>query len=101
MAKTVYDTKSNYALTGINRKYLGIYQPPLTNDSLSEETITLIIQPKFNKRPDLMAFEMYGSAKLWWVYAHYNRDKLVDPIMDFISGTKIVAPKTYRITRTA
>ena len=27
---------------------------------------------------------MYGSAQLWWVFAHYNRDKLVDPIMDFI-----------------
>ena len=88
MAKTVYDTKSNYALTGINRKYLGIYQPPLTNDSLSEETITLIVQPKFNKRPDLMAFEMYGSAKLWCVYPHYKRDKQVEPIMEYISGTK-------------
>ena len=101
MARTKYSTQSNYGITPINKKYLEIYQPPLTADSLSEETTTLIVQPKFNKRPDLLAFEMYGSARLWWVFAHYNRDKLVDPIMDFISGTKIVAPKTYRITRTA
>ena len=69
--------------------------PAFTDDQL------YTIEPQYNHRPDLLAYDLYGSPKLWWVFAHYNRDKLVDPIMDFISGTKIVAPKTYRITRTA
>jgi|TARA_B100001094_G_scaffold102690_2_gene98863 hypothetical protein len=95
-----YDNKSNYALTSVNKKYLDLYQPPLTIENLTEETTTLIIQPKYNKRPDLLAFDMYGSSRLWWVFAHYNRDKLTDPIMDFISGTRIVVPKNYRPTGT-
>ena len=95
-----YDSKSNYAITSTNRKYLEIYQPPLTENTLSQETTSIVIQPKYNKRPDLLAFDMYGSARLWWVFAHYNRDTLTDPIMDFISGTRIVAPKIYRATGT-
>ena len=59
-----------------------------------------IIQPKFNKRPDLMAFELFGNARLWWVFAHYNRDKLKDPIMDFTSGTEIIAPNNFQVTGT-
>ena len=96
-----YDNKSNYVTTSVNKKYLDLYQPPLTIDNLSEETTSLVLQPKYNKRPDLLAYDMYGSSRLWWVFAHYNRDTLRDPIMDFISGTKIVAPKTYRATRTS
>ena len=98
---SLYDNKSNYANTDFNSRYLELYDPPLTADTHSVETIAMIIQSKYNKRPDLLAFEMYGSARLWWVFAHYNRDTLRDPIMDFTSGTKIVAPKTYRATRTS
>jgi hypothetical protein len=100
MATTVYKRDSNYAKTSMNRKYLNLYEPPLTIDTLSEETTTYIIQPKFNKRPDLMAFELYGSARLWWVFAHYNRDTLLDPIMDFTAGTKIIAPNSFQVTGT-
>tara|TARA_B100001094_G_C18150093_1_gene783164 strand:+ start:742 stop:1047 length:306 start_codon:yes stop_codon:yes gene_type:complete len=100
MSTTVYKRDSNYASTSMNRKYLNLYEPPLTIDTLSEETTTYIIQPKFNKRPDLMAFELYGSARLWWVFAHYNRDALLDPIMDFTSGTKIIAPNSFQVTGT-
>lgn len=95
---TKYDNKSNYAQTETNRKYLDIYNPPLTSSTLDQKTTTMIIKPKYNKRPDLLAFDMYGSARLWWVFAHYNRDTLNDPIMDFLSGTKIVAPKTFQAT---
>ena len=95
-----YDGKSNYARTALNRKYLELYEPLLKSENLSAETITFIVESKHNKRPDLLAFEMYGSSRLWWVFAHYNRDTLNDPIMDFTSGTKIKAPRTFRITRT-
>ena len=97
---TVYKRDSNYSKTSMNRKYLNIYEPPLTTDTLSEETTTYIVQPKFNKRPDLMAFELFGNARLWWVFAHYNRDKLKDPIMDFTSGTEIIAPNNFQVTGT-
>ena len=47
-----------------------------------------------------MAFELFGSARLWWVFAHYNRDVLLDPIMDFTAGTKIIAPNSFQVTGT-
>ena len=53
----------------------------------------MIIQPKYNKRPDLLAFDMYGSARLWWVFAQRNMDVLVDPVYDLIPGTQIYIPQ--------
>lgn len=96
-----YNNTSNYSITPMNRRNLELYKPKISADNLSEETVTLIIQNKFNLRPDLLAFELYGSARLWWVFAHYNRDALKDPVFDFKAGVKIVVPKTYRVTGTS
>jgi hypothetical protein len=93
-----YNNSSNYSTTGLNRRNLDLYNPKISADNLDEETLTIIVQNKFDKRPDLLAFELYGSARLWWVFTHYNRDKLKDPIFDFKAGIKIVVPKTYRVT---
>ena len=93
-----YSNTSNYSTTVLNRRNLELYNPKLSLETLSEETLKIIVQPKFDKRPDLLAFELYGSARLWWVFAHYNRDTLKDPIFDFKAGVKIVVPKTYRVT---
>ena len=95
-----YSNTSNYSSTGLNRRNLELYNPKITTDTLVEETLTLVIQSKFNRRPDLLAFELYGSARLWWVFTHYNREVLKDPIFDFKAGIKIVVPKTYRVTGT-
>jgi|TARA_B100001093_G_scaffold62348_1_gene52413 hypothetical protein len=93
-----YSNTSNYSTTGLNRRNLDLYNPKISADSLDEETLTIIIQNKFDRRPDLLAFNLYGSARLWWVFTHYNRDIIKDPIFDFKAGTKIVVPKTYRVT---
>jgi len=96
-----YNNTSNYSITGLNRRNLELYNPKITSNTLSEDTLTIIVQNKFNLRPDLLAHELYGSARLWWVFVHYNRDKLKDPIFDFKAGIKIVVPKTYRATGTS
>jgi hypothetical protein len=95
-----YSSTSNYVITGVGAKALDLYDPPLTSETLSDETVSLVIQAKFNRRPDLLAHQMYGSARLWWVFAHYNRDTLVDPIMDFKSGTRIIAPRNFTVQGT-
>jgi len=94
--QTNYSNTSNYAKTTLNNKYLEFYNPPLTQDSLSEKTITMILQPKYDRRPDLLANDLYGSSRLWWVFVHYNRDLIKDPIMDFKAGIKLIAPKTFK-----
>ena len=94
-----YDSKSNYAITSTNRKYLEIYQPPLTENTLSQETTSMVIQPKYNKRPDLLAFDMYGSPRLWWVFAQRNPDQIEDPIYDFKPGVTIQLPKKENLLK--
>jgi hypothetical protein len=90
MAK--YSNSSNYAITSQNLKYLDIYQPKLTNASLSENATLVRIGNRYHRRPDLLAFDMYGNPRFWWVFVHYNRDKLRDPINDFVAGLEIKVP---------
>lgn len=93
---TKYSLNSNYSSTPLNKKYLGMYNPTLTRDSLSDEVRTVTIENKYNRRPDLMAQDFLGSSRLWWVLVHYNREIIKDPIFDFKAGTQIVIPKKFR-----
>jgi hypothetical protein len=95
MAIPNYSQTSNYAQTGINQKYLELYNPPVTSDNLDASRRKLIIQPKYDRRPDLLAYDLYGSARLWWVFVHYNRNIIKDPIMDFTSGKTIEVPNRF------
>lgn len=51
------------------------------------------IEPQYTHRPDLLAYDMYGTAKLWWVFVQRNLDVLQDPIYDFVPGVQIYLPK--------
>lgn len=81
---------SPYYDTPIVNFYLDIleYRPIPPN----EEDDIMVIDPRFEKRPDLMAFHIYGTPRLWWVFAVRNPDILVDPIEDFVSGLSIFIP---------
>jgi len=51
------------------------------------------IESQYMYRPDLLAFDLYGEAALWWVFTQRNMDVLEDPIFDFVPGKKIYIPK--------
>jgi hypothetical protein len=51
------------------------------------------IESQYMYRPDLLAFDLYGEAGLWWVFIQRNMDVLEDPIFDFVPGKKIYIPK--------
>ena len=51
------------------------------------------IEPQYNFRPDLLAYDLYGTIDLWWVFIERNIDTLNDPIFDFTTGTQIYIPK--------
>ena len=92
---TVYSPDSNYRNTLIvDNKYLDIYESPITNIE-EYETNSIIIENKFNQRPDLLAYNLYGNAKLWWVFAEFNPDTLDDPIIDFVGGMTITVPTRF------
>jgi hypothetical protein len=92
MATVKYAQTSPWYETAFNNKqYLDFMQkrfvPADPNDILYQ------IQPQYTYRPDLLAFDLYGSSKLWWVFATRNIEILKDPIFDFIPGTQIYLPK--------
>jgi len=88
-----YNSKSPYYKTGLDSsgKYLDLmvtrFVPATSNDLLYQ------IEPKYNLRPDRLAFDLYGNSSLWWVFAERNPNTLKDPVGDFLSGRQIYLPQ--------
>lgn len=74
----------------INDIFLGANNLPTITKTLKDEVY--IIGHGYDERPDLLAHQIYGNARLWWVFAMRNPDVLKDPIRDFKSGTEIILP---------
>lgn len=51
------------------------------------------ITPVYEYRPDLLAYDLYGDSRLWWVFASRNPNRLKDPYFDFVSDLGIYLPK--------
>ena len=86
-----YDATSPYYETGYSQFFLEtmVNRPiPKENDDL-----TFTINITYQYRPDLLAFDLYGNAGLWWVFYQRNPNTLQAPPMDFKVGTLIYLPK--------
>ena len=86
-----YDATSPYYETGYSQFFLEVMvnRPiPKENDDL-----TFTINTTYQYRPDLLAFDLYGNAGLWWVFYQRNPNTLQAPPMDFAVGTLIYLPK--------
>jgi hypothetical protein len=88
---SVYSKTSPYSLTEITGGYLDILNfrdiPYQADDYLFE------IPSTYEHRPDLLAYDLYGDATLWWVFAVRNKSEIKDPIYDMEPGKKIYLPK--------
>jgi hypothetical protein len=51
------------------------------------------INQTYHLRPDLLAYDLYGDSRLWWVFAQRNPNRLKDPLFDFVLGTGIYLPQ--------
>jgi len=78
----------------IDNKYLDVWNPDITDISLFN-TRTITLESKYQNRPDLLAYDLYGNSKLWWVFAQFNQDKLKDPVVDFLPGLEIQVPTKF------
>ena len=86
-----YDATSPYYETGYSQFFLEtmVNRPiPTENDDL-----TFTINTTYQYRPDLLAFDLYGNAGLWWVFYQRNPNTLQAPPLDFAVGTLIYLPK--------
>ena len=81
----------------VNDFSLDLNQLPSVPKSISDDTYT--IESKYANRPDLLAYDRYGSSNLWWVFALRNPDLLIDPLEDFTSGKVIRIPTKETIDR--
>lgn len=85
-----YIKSSPWNKTPMNTLYLEnmVYRPIIQNPA----DRSYVIENQYKFRPDLLAHDLYGDTKLWWVFVHRNREVLKDPVFDFIPGTTIFLP---------
>ncbi len=50
---------------------------------------------QYNKRPDLLAYDLYGRSDLMWVVLQYNN--IVDIEEEFITGANLKLPSRSRV----
>ena len=90
-----YGADSLYATTSKNQNYLDILDfreiPSEADDAYY--TLTQIHE----NRPDLLAYDLYNNANLWWVFAARHPNTIKDPIFDFIAGIQFFIPKKSNI----
>lgn len=92
-----YSNTSPWYTTPITQNYLDILSVrPVSADA---DDFLYTIEPQYQYRPDLLAYDVYGEATLWWVFIQRNMDILQDPIFDFIAGTKIYLPKNSSLRK--
>lgn len=79
--------KNQYASTNINDFYLDLAKLPSAADIVAGKTTeTIVVGPKYQHRPDLLSYSLYGNSNYWWIIALLNRNQLQDPIRDLKAG---------------
>lgn len=91
----IYKKTSPWYITKQNTLYLELLT--IRTIPTSDDDSKYVIENQYRHRPDLLAFDLYQDAKLWWVFAQRNRSILKDPIYDFSPGTTIFCPAKANI----
>lgn len=92
-----FATTSPWYSTPMRPGYLGVLS--IRPVSAEPDDILYTIDPPYNFRPDLLSYDLYGTPKLWWVFAQRNMDVIRDPVFDFVAGTQIFVPKKNSLFR--
>lgn len=86
-----YDSTSPYFETGYSQFYLDVMvNRPIPRE---DDDQTFVINTTYQYRPDMLAFDLYDNATLWWVFYQRNPNTLTAPPLDFKEGTLIYLPK--------
>ena len=79
----------------LDETFLDVNNLPSLPQNVNDEPY--VINAMYDERPDLLAHELYGSARLWWVFTLRNPDLIKDPIRDFKSGLRIFLPSAENV----
>ena len=86
-----YDATSPYFTSGYSQFFLdAMVNRPIP---MSASDIYYQIPLLYEYRPDMLANDLYNDARLWWVFAQRNPNRLKDPLFDFKAGLGIYVPK--------
>jgi hypothetical protein len=86
-----YDATSPYYLTQYSQFFLDVMvNRPIPKES---DDVLFTINLTYQYRPDLLAYDLYGTATLWWVFYQRNPNTLTAPPLDFAVNTRIYLPK--------
>ena len=96
-SSTNYANTSPWYTTPVTNNYLDLLSIRPVPSEVSDFLYTIEIQYAY--RPDLLAYDLYGNANLWWVFTQRNMDVLQDPILDFAPGTQIYICKNSSLTQ--
>ena len=92
-----YSSTSPYYSTGQNAINLDVLVPRTITAEADDQSYT--IERTYAYRPDLLAFDLYGTPRLWWVFAQRNPNEIEDPIYDFKPWVTIQMPKPANISK--
>ena len=93
-----YDSTSAYFLTTYSQFFLDVLvDRPFPKESDDQ---TLVITQTYQYRPDMLAFDLYDNATLWWVFYQRNPNTLTKPPLDFVVNTIIYLPKITTLKST-
>lgn len=85
-----YNKFSPYYSTAAFGQFLDILEPRHIPKVASDTIYTIDVI--YTHRPDMLAYDLYGFASLWWVFAARNPNVIADPIFDFFTGQTIYIP---------
>lgn len=67
-------------------------QKPFTATS---DDIIVTLTPKYDQRPDLLAYDAYGKSSYIWLVLQYNN--ILDVTTEFVVGKEIYLPTPQRV----
>ncbi len=61
----------------------------------SVNDVSVTISPRYSRRPDLLAYDLYGTPMLAWFILQYNT--ISDINAEFVEGAKFTLPTKSRL----
>ena len=88
---------SPYGVTPTNGLFVGLYRHRRISKSEDDKLITLT--KKYESRPDLLAYDLYGTPEFWWIFCVRNPNIIRDSIWDFRAGIEIWVPSDEHLRK--
>ena len=86
-----YNSTIPYFVTPYSQFFLDV----MVNRPIPKESDDQLFQinETYQYRPDMLAFDLYDTPDLWWVFYQRNPNTLQAPPLDFAAGVTIYVPK--------